>query len=70
MTSEIEGPAFKKITGWNEMLQAIRNIFAPEADIEMSSVSFRERRKCLIEEMASYLTAKTQATQTILTLPS
>ena len=42
----------------DKMLVVVRNIFAPEADTDMSKVSVRERRQYLKEDILNYLTAK------------
>lgn len=40
------------------MLAVVTNTFVPEADTDISKVSFRERRQGLKEDMISYLAAK------------
>ena len=50
--------AFAAIAGWNGMMIALRNIFAPQADSEISRVAFRAQRQNPKEDIVSYLTAK------------
>ena len=58
IVSQIIGPNFIQILDWDEVLSAARHMFAPEADTDMSRVSFREGRQDLKKDMTSYFTAK------------
>lgn len=50
--------AYNQADNWAEMMELLKNIFAPVADSEISRVAFRARKQGPREDIVSYLTAK------------